>query len=110
MRLCVRRFGFGTMRGGRWDRFHPWPARLLFFESMPPSIMSELFDDRDDRRTEKGAGGTLSGTAAVSLDAPHSASEFVYLGRQPILDRSGALNAYELLFRDSAHNHARVSD
>ncbi|TDY42993.1 EAL and modified HD-GYP domain-containing signal transduction protein [Paraburkholderia rhizosphaerae] len=38
------------------------------------------------------------------------AHQFVYLGRQPILDRSGALNAYELLFRDSAQNHARVSD
>src|SRR5215813_12734824 len=36
--------------------------------------------------------------------------QFVYLRSQPILDRSGALNAYELLFRDSAQNHARVSD
>jgi c-di-GMP-related signal transduction protein len=35
---------------------------------------------------------------------------FVYLGRQPILDRDGALNAYELLFRASAHNYAEVSD
>ncbi|GAB2878243.1 hypothetical protein GCM10027093_11930 [Paraburkholderia jirisanensis] len=36
--------------------------------------------------------------------------QFVYLGRQPILDRTGALHAYELLFRDSAVNHARVTD
>jgi c-di-GMP-related signal transduction protein len=35
---------------------------------------------------------------------------FVYLGRQPILDRDGALNAYELLFRAGAHNYAEVSD
>ena len=35
---------------------------------------------------------------------------FVYLGRQPILDRDGALYAYELLFRAGAHNYAEVSD
>ena len=35
---------------------------------------------------------------------------FVYLGRQPILDRNGALNAYELLFRGGAHNRADVDD
>ncbi|RDK01522.1 EAL and HDOD domain-containing protein [Paraburkholderia lacunae] len=39
-----------------------------------------------------------------------SVSQFVYLGRQPILDRDGALNAYELLFRSGAHNYAEVSD
>ncbi|MFB9126853.1 EAL domain-containing protein [Paraburkholderia dipogonis] len=38
------------------------------------------------------------------------ASQFVYLGRQPILDRDGALNAYELLFRAGAHNYAEVTD
>ncbi|MGF6242730.1 c-di-GMP-related signal transduction protein [Paraburkholderia sp. GAS38] len=43
--------------------------------------------------------------AQVAAEAP-----FVYLGRQPILDRSGALNAYELLFRAGAHNYAEVSD
>ncbi|WOD20451.1 EAL and HDOD domain-containing protein [Paraburkholderia kirstenboschensis] len=39
-----------------------------------------------------------------------SAAQFVYLGRQPILDRLGALNAYELLFRAGAHNYAEVTD
>lgn len=39
-----------------------------------------------------------------------SGAQFVYLGRQPILDRDGALNAYELLFRASAHNYAEVSN
>ncbi|MDR5779856.1 EAL domain-containing protein [Caballeronia sp. LZ065] len=34
----------------------------------------------------------------------------VYVGRQPILDGDGALVAYELLFRDSPDNHARVHD
>ncbi|MGA9912601.1 MAG: diguanylate phosphodiesterase, partial [Paraburkholderia sp.] len=41
---------------------------------------------------------------------PASGAQFVYLGRQPILDRDGALNAYELLFRAGAHNYAEVSD
>jgi c-di-GMP-related signal transduction protein len=36
--------------------------------------------------------------------------EYVYLGRQPILDRSGALSAFELLFRSGATNFARVTD
>jgi EAL and modified HD-GYP domain-containing signal transduction protein len=36
--------------------------------------------------------------------------ESVFLGRQPILDRSGALHAYELLFRDSPDNRAPVHD
>ena len=34
----------------------------------------------------------------------------VYVGRQPILDSDGALVAYELLFRDSPDNRARVHD
>lgn len=42
--------------------------------------------------------------------APGVAQPFVYLGRQPILDRNGALNAYELLFRGGAHNRADVDD
>ncbi|MFM0349503.1 EAL and HDOD domain-containing protein [Paraburkholderia sp. RL17-347-BIC-D] len=41
---------------------------------------------------------------------PLPATQFVYLGRQPILDRDGALNAYELLFRAGAHNYAEVTD
>jgi len=36
--------------------------------------------------------------------------EYVYLGRQPILDRSGALHAFELLFRSGTTNFARVTD
>ena len=36
--------------------------------------------------------------------------ESVYLGRQPIVDRSGALKAFELLFRSDATNLARVTD
>jgi c-di-GMP-related signal transduction protein len=36
--------------------------------------------------------------------------EVVYLGRQPIIDRHGALYAYELLFRDSPDNRARIFD
>ncbi|WP_341318395.1 EAL domain-containing protein [Paraburkholderia sp. IMGN_8] len=36
--------------------------------------------------------------------------ECVYLGRQPILDRSGALIAFELLFRAGTANIAQVTD
>lgn len=41
---------------------------------------------------------------------PQAAQPFVYLGRQPIIDRHGALNAYELLFRGGAHNRADIDD
>ncbi|SAK63236.1 diguanylate phosphodiesterase [Caballeronia hypogeia] len=44
--------------------------------------------------------------AAFARGRGHS----VYVGRQPILDRDGALTAYELLFRDSPDNRARVHD
>jgi c-di-GMP-related signal transduction protein len=37
-------------------------------------------------------------------------TECVYLGRQPIIERNGALHAYELLFRSSPQNRALVSD
>ena len=47
--------------------------------------------------------------SAPGTDAAAEA-HFVYLGRQPILDRDGALYAYELLFRAGAHNYAEVSD
>jgi EAL and modified HD-GYP domain-containing signal transduction protein len=47
---------------------------------------------------------------AAGCAEPAAAAQFVYLGRQPILDRNGALNAYELLFRAGAHNYAEVSD
>lgn len=36
--------------------------------------------------------------------------EYVYVGRQPILDRSGALSAFELLFRSGAANLAQITD
>ncbi|MFM0145185.1 EAL and HDOD domain-containing protein [Paraburkholderia sp. RL18-085-BIA-A] len=47
-------------------------------------------------------------SSAGAADAA-SAAQFVYLGRQPILDRDGALNAYELLFRAGAHNYAEIN-
>lgn len=48
---------------------------------------------------------------ASGEDADRASSpQFVYLGRQPILDRQGALNAYELLFRAGAHNYAEITD
>src|SRR5580698_3945315 len=97
--------------------------------------MSEPFDDRPARGTDRGTrpatdrpagrhapSGPPGGAPLAAApgpqgklpggvsDGPAADSQFVYLGRQPILDRSGALNAYELLFRDSAHNHARVTD
>jgi EAL and modified HD-GYP domain-containing signal transduction protein len=51
------------------------------------------------------AGSMLSGEPAVGRG-----SETVYVGRQPILDRHAALHAYELLFRDSTDNSARIAD
>jgi len=45
-----------------------------------------------------------------SGDSAALAGQFVYLGRQPILNRNGAIAAYELLFRSGAHNYAEVSD
>lgn len=41
---------------------------------------------------------------------PSTRAPRVYVGRQPILDGAGALAAYELLFRDSPDNRARVHD
>ena len=46
----------------------------------------------------------------VASNSEAAAPGYVYLGRQPILDRSGALNAFELLFRSSATNLAQVTD
>ncbi|WP_027197355.1 EAL and HDOD domain-containing protein [Paraburkholderia sprentiae] len=41
---------------------------------------------------------------------PDLAAQYVYVGRQPILDRDGALHAYELLFRAGTYNYAEISD
>ncbi len=78
--------------------------------------MSEPFDDRATPKRPASAVPADEGrpaSAGPRQSGPFnslSGAQFVYLGRQPILDRTGALHAYELLFRDSAHNHARVSD
>jgi c-di-GMP-related signal transduction protein len=45
---------------------------------------------------------------AVTHDPEPARSELVYLGRQPILEHSGALHGYELLFRTSSENHAVI--
>jgi len=39
-----------------------------------------------------------------------AAPEYVFLGRQPILDRGGALCAFELLFRAGVANLAQITD
>ncbi|CAG4896359.1 EAL and HDOD domain-containing protein [Paraburkholderia saeva] len=44
-----------------------------------------------------------------SPDGAAAACQFAFLGRQPILDRTGALSAYELLFRSGEQNFAEVS-
>lgn len=64
--------------------------------------------ERHPVRAEPGHAEVLA-QCAHSVD-PAVRAQFVYLGRQPILDRDGALNAYELLFRAGAHNYAEVSD
>ncbi|MFL9921678.1 EAL domain-containing protein [Paraburkholderia fungorum] len=52
--------------------------------------------------------GPTDGQPASNTEA--ATQEYVYLGRQPILDRSGALSAFELLFRSGAVNFARITD
>lgn len=49
-----------------------------------------------------------SSTAPVVTNA--ATDDRVYLGRQPIVDRSGALHAFELLFRSDAINRASIVD
>src|ERR1700675_1553592 len=52
--------------------------------------------------------GPTDGQPASNNEA--ATPDYVYLGRQPILDRSGALSAFELLFRSGAANFARITD
>ncbi|MFX1734147.1 EAL domain-containing protein [Paraburkholderia sp. A1RI_3L] len=53
---------------------------------------------------------SVAQAAAGAATAEPVSTQFVYVGRQPILDRSGALHAYELLFRSGLHNYAEVTD
>ncbi|MFM0519669.1 MULTISPECIES: EAL and HDOD domain-containing protein [Caballeronia] len=48
--------------------------------------------------------------SSLKRTAPARRGQSVYVGRQPILDSDGVLVAYELLFRDSPDNRARVHD
>src|ERR1700744_5807333 len=68
------------------------------------SRWAEVFDI-----TTGSSPGSSAGSAADDM-LFDVAAQSVYLGRQPILDRNGALNAYELLFRAGAHNYAEISD
>lgn len=47
---------------------------------------------------------------SAGYEPPDTASQYVYVGRQPILDRNGALHAYELLFRAGTYNYAEIND
>ncbi len=72
-------------------------------------------NDMSDSTSAPGRPARMAGPRIASADlrAPAVAPlplPFVYLGRQPILDRNGALNAYELLFRAGTHNRADVTD
>src|ERR1700744_2697489 len=46
--------------------------------------------------------------AGARVEPEPANSALVYLGRQPILEHSGALHGYELLFRASSDNHAVI--
>jgi c-di-GMP-related signal transduction protein len=48
-------------------------------------------------------------STAPNLPSP-AVDDRVYLGRQPIVDRNGALQAFELLFRSDAINRASIVD
>ncbi len=59
----------------------------------------------------------MAETSIVCTDAlpdcdarAHCEIDSLYLGRQPILTRDGALDGYELLFRESATNRAFISN
>ncbi|MGE8509259.1 MAG: EAL and HDOD domain-containing protein [Paraburkholderia terricola] len=56
------------------------------------------------------AAGADAGADVRADGRADAAGQFVYLGRQPILDRDGALHGYELLFRAGAHNYAEVGN
>lgn len=51
-----------------------------------------------------------SGADPQAPEGAVAACQFAFLGRQPILDRTGALSAYELLFRSGEQNFAEVSN
>ena len=65
-----------------------------------------MSEPSETRSTPTRAG---TGTAVGTPDGAVAACQFAFLGRQPILDRSGALFAYELLFRSGEQNVAQVS-
>jgi EAL and modified HD-GYP domain-containing signal transduction protein len=73
--------------------------------------------DIDDVSTEQDAFRIVASIPSLdptdgqpALNHKAATPEYVYLGRQPILDRSGALIAFELLFRSGAANFAYVVD
>ena len=76
---------------------------MPFSESKQPLNMPDPFQNDE-------AGRPQTFAQAGEEDEAISSAQFVYVGRQPILDRDGALHAYELLFRGSAKNYAQVSD
>ena len=69
---------------------------------MPPSKPG-----RPLKRTKTPGVDTAVGASATQ---GRREPESVFLGRQPILDHNSALHAYELLFRDSPDNRARIFD
>ncbi|MEI6000582.1 EAL domain-containing protein [Paraburkholderia bengalensis] len=80
---------------------------MPFIEPKQPLKMPDPYQDQD----EAGRPQTFAQPDTQDEgDEAISSAQFVYVGRQPILDRVGALHAYELLFRGSAQNHAVVSD
>ncbi|CAG4919369.1 hypothetical protein R54767_04601 [Paraburkholderia gardini] len=79
-------------------------ARCGPTEFHPPTDMSEPIEPRSTiARADTDA-------ALPAPDGTVAACQFAFLGRQPILDRSGALSAYELLFRSGEQNFAQVSN
>jgi EAL and modified HD-GYP domain-containing signal transduction protein len=47
---------------------------------------------------------------SLSARPPEGGAQDVFIGRQPIVDAAGSLFGYELLYRDSRENRARVAD
>ena len=70
--------------------------------------MSSQNERRSRLKAKLPAPGATNTHPESNIEA--STTEYVYLGCQPILDRSGALRAFELLFRSGAANFAQVTN
>jgi EAL and modified HD-GYP domain-containing signal transduction protein len=96
-------------RANRYDRFrNPYDLCALAFcacHSVAPQLKRAVWHLNDEKNKKVISAESTTGTGSA---IPLRVREF-FLARQPILDRSQALVAYELLFRNAAAGPARVT-